>query len=676
MQKNKVVKIICMVFAFLITVYVSLTYISVGNFNLISFGKSTGLLFSDSQPQSYNREYIVVHQSVNVSEPNGVGTISHDYSLSFDQLPKDIVAISLNFDSSKASLGNVSLNVLSGENNTSFNISTSANTSLIQAGIQNADEIKITSRFDQYGGAVVSNEEVVSISSVKINAEEDIKLLKKQFLFDLLESMLVSAIIWLIVFSILKSKVDTKIFKNTFSIEKTFLVTALVVGVIFALLFPVYQIPDEQTHINIIYEELNWDINIKTQGDISNFADTIRIIRNYDEKVNLSTYVDIQIASPLPDDFSVPSIKLIRHLPQAVGFVLTSLLRMPLWICVSFAEICAVIVYAIFGYLAVKLMPFKKELMTAIMLLPICLQEFPSLSYDSFLMASYFLLFAYILHVKFTKEEFTLIDVAIMVALIAVIVITKIPYALVALLIVTIPVSKIDFNFGFFKLNGELIKKRKVAFSILAAFLIAVAAVGAIKILPYISEGKTFIGAMYDIKASIKLVFLTVKAYFGEWLTQITGDLGWFDTPVALIFTVFVILNLLFLNLFDYNNKSKCPFEKNPFKKIELVIVFVVALGMTFVTVLSMFGWTMKAYGIDMNTLTTSEVASYMNQIPYIGGLQGRYFVPIIPLLLVPCYFPKFSASIQKINYKAYLCGYHLTVYIYLFVVVLKRYWI
>ena len=159
-----------MVFAFLITVYVSLTYISVGNFNLISFGKSTGLLFSDSQPQSYDREYIVVHQSVNVSEPNGVGTISHDYSLSFDQLPKDIVAISLNFDSSKASLGNVSLNVLSGENNTSFNISTSANTSLIQAGIQNADEIKITSRFDQYGGAVVSNEEVVSISSVIIKA--------------------------------------------------------------------------------------------------------------------------------------------------------------------------------------------------------------------------------------------------------------------------------------------------------------------------------------------------------------------------------------------------------------------------------------------------------------------------------------------------------------------------
>lgn len=676
MQKNKVKKIICITLSFLLTVYVVMTYLSTAGFNFISFGKSVGLLFSESHPQNYDREYIVENQKITVSEPNGVGTISHDYILHLEKFPKNVVSILLEFNSSKTSIGNISLNILSENDNTSFNTSNSNESLLIQAGVKNADEIKIVSRFDQYGGSTLSNEEIVSISSIRINSKEDIKVLKTQFLFDLLVSIVVSAVVWLITFFIIKSKSDEKIFKNEFPIEKIFLITAIVVGVVFSLLFPVYQVPDEQTHINMIYDELNWGINIKTQGDITNFADTIRIIRNYDEKVNLSTYVDMQVTSPLPDDFSVPSIKLIRHLPQAIGFVLTSLLRLPLWICVSFAEICAVIVYAIFGYLAVKLMPFKKELMTAIMLLPICLQEFPSLSYDSFLMASYFLLFAYILYIKFTKEKFTLIDVAIMVALIAVVVITKIPYALVALLIVIIPVSKIDFNFGFFKLNGELIKKHKIIFSILAVFLIAVAVVGAIKVLPHISEGKTFIGAMYDIKASIKLVFLTVKAYFGEWLTQITGDLGWFDTPVALIFTVFVISNLLFLNLFDYNNKSKCPFEKNPFKKIELVIVFVVALGMTFITVLSMFGWTMKAYGIDMNALTTSEVAGYMDQIPYIGGLQGRYFVPIIPLVLVPCYFPKFTASIQTINYKTYLYGYHITVYIYLFVVVLKRYWI
>lgn len=679
MQKSNVKKIILLALGFLITVYVSLTYISSGSFDFISFNKSTVLLFSQGEQEYFDRDYIKTKQTITTSEPNGVGTVSHNYSLSFNELPERIISVSVDFVADKASVGSITLKTVYGEKSNSFEISNTSisdSSVVLQVGMQNIDEIRLVSQYDAYGGAAISNEEIVSISSVKINDLQDILSLRQQFLFALIKGLVVAAVIWLILFIVIKSKADQKILKNRFCIEKVFLVTALAVGFIFACIIPVYQVPDEQTHINIIYDELNWDINIKTQSDISDFADTLRIIRNYDQKVNLSTYFNMQTKAPLPDEFSLPSIKIVRHLPQAIPFVLTSLMRLPLWMCVAFAEFFAAAVYALLGYLTIKIMPFKKELMTAIMLLPICLQEFPSLSYDSFLLSSYFLLFAYILYVKFTKDKFTLVDITIIIFLFAVIAITKIPYALVVALVLLIPISKIDLNFGLFRLKGEFIQRHKVIFSMLTGLCMIFAIIVGIKLLPHISEGRTFIAAVYDVKASFGLTFETAKFYLGEWLTQMTGSLGWFDTPVALVFTVFVVANLLFLNLFDFNNKLKKPSAKNPFKAAEIGVIVITGFGMLFITILSMFGWTMQAYGLETSTLTISQMSDYMGKIPRIGGLQGRYFLPVLPLLLVPTYFPKVSAKLQTINHTTYLCVYHLTVYIYIVVVLVSRYWI
>ena len=679
MQKNKSVKIVVLIIAFLVTVFVSLTYISTEKFNVISFSKTAVTVFSQSDAKDYNDEYITSKQVISVGEPDGVGAVLYGYSLSLEEAPEKIISVSIGFDSDRTSVGNITLNVTNENGERAFDVSNTSikNCSvLMQVGVGSVDDIKIISTYDAFGGATITDEKIANISNVKINDPDDILTLKKQFWFNVVKSLMVSGIVWAVAFLIVKSKADKKIFNNRFSIEKVFLIAAIFIGLIFSFLFPVYQVPDEQTHINMVYYELNWDVDIKMQGEICDFADTLRIIRNYDQKVDLSTYFNSNIKAPLPSSFSLPSLQIIRHLPQAIGFVLTTLLRLPLWLCVAFGEICALVVYAIFGYLTIKIIPFKKELMSAILLLPICLQEFPSFSYDSFLLAAYLLLFAYILHVKFTKEKFTLLDVLVILSLTIVVVVTKIPYALVVGLVLTIPISKIDFNFGVFKLTGDFIKKHKIVFGICAVLCVSIVVVLGIKVIPHVPEGKTFLAAVYDIKASARLILTTIKLYFGDWLIKITGNLGWFDTPVALIFTVFVIANLFFLNLFDYNNALKKPADKNPFKIMDITIAVAIAGVMGIVTILSMFGWTMSAYGIDANAISVAQTAEYMNQIPQIGGLQGRYFVPIIPLLLVPCYFPKISGALQKINHTTYLCGYHIIVFIYIASVVLNRYWI
>lgn len=637
------------------------------------------MLFSQSDSKDFNDEYILSERKITVSEPNGVGTVSYAYSLSFEDLPEDIITVSFVFDEERTSVGDILLKVTSNEKTSSFDISDkqeNIDSSIVMVGLSDVSEMTVLSQYDSYGGSSIKNEEIVSLLSVSINDTDDITALKKILLFDIIKSLLVSAVVWIIVLIVVKSKADNKLFKNKFCIEKVFLFTALIVGVVFSFLFPIYQVPDEQTHINMLYGELNWDTDIKNQSEIANFADTVRIIRNYDQKINISTYFNMQAKTELPDTFRLPSLTVIRHLPQAVGIVLASVFKLPLWIALAFAEVFAAVCYAVFGYFTVKFMPFKKELMTALLLLPICLQEFPSFCYDSFMLSAYFVFFAYVLHVKFTKEKFTLCDVGIMLSLLAIIAITKIPYIFVAALILIIPISKIDFDFGLFRLKGDFIKKHRIIFVIGVGICFVLVAIVAVKLAISIYHGRVFIAAGYNLKHSLSLVFITIKSYCGEWLVQLTGDFGWFDTPVSLIFTVFVIANLLFLNLFDYNNSFKKPFNKNPFKPIEVVLVLIVALIMLFVVVISLFGWTMQAYGIDIGTLSISQMSDYMRQIPYIGGLQGRYFIPVLPLLLVPCYFEKPSKSLQKINHITYLCGYHLTVYIYVFFIVINRYWI
>ena len=291
-------------------------------------------------------------------------------------------------------------------------------------------------------------------------------------------------------------------------------------------------------------------------------------------------------------------------------------------------------------------------------------------------MATYFLLFAYIMYVKFTKEKFTLLDVLIILALTFVVAITKIPYALVVGLVLLIPISKIDFNFGIFRLTGDFIKKYKIVFLALAAIVVVCASVMVVKVIPYIPEGKTFLAAVYAPRMASKLIFETIKAYGGQWLVQMTGSFGWFDTPVALVFTVFVVANLLLFNLFDYNNTLKQPADKNPFKVIEILYVMVIAAVMFVITILSMVGWTLTAYGIDPKELSVATTADSMANILAIGGLQGRYFVPAIPLFLVPYYFPKLSKYIGKINDKTYLYTYYAIMVVYLVIVLLNRYWI
>ena len=98
---------------------------------------------------------------------------------------------------------------------------------------------------------------------------------------------------------------------------------------------------------------------------------------------------------------------------------------------------------------------------------------------------------------------------------------------------------------------------------------------------------------------------------------------------------------------------------------------------MIFLIVISMFCWStfiMNYSNIDK--CSVKELASIMKTIPIISGIQSRYFVPILPLLLVPIYNDKLTKIISKFNIFLYIIFYYFIIFIYLFIIILFRYWI
>ena len=90
-----------------------------------------------------------------------------------------------------------------------------------------------------------------------------------------------------------------------------------------------------------------------------------------------------------------------------------------------------------------------------------------------------------------------------------------------------------------------------------------------------------------------------------------------------------------------------------------------------------MFEWTLYCTkSPNYKSLSIAELGDYINRLPYIGGVQGRYFVPILPLILLPLSSFKITDKLLRINPIVYQIIYYVVLYVYLVIVLLNRYWI
>ena len=116
----------------------------------------------------------------------------------------------------------------------------------------------------------------------------------------------------------------------------------------------------------------------------------------------------------------------------------------------------------------------------------------------------------------------------------------------------------------------------------------------------------------------------------GVLFVSTVGNLGWLDTPICLGVAIIVFLIvIMFATVYNAND------EKHIKLKDALIIEGTAIILCLFITIaLTNHTIMVTLYGSEFAE-ETYEIKEALYQIPYIGGLQGRYYLPIVAVLLL-----------------------------------------
>ena len=309
-------------------------------------------------------------------------------------------------------------------------------------------------------------------------------------------------------------------------------------------------------------------------------------------------------------------------------------------------------------------MPVKKEVMFLIMMSPVAIQQAGSLGYDAVLLPLCFLFISYVMYLDFSSEKIELKNMAALLIMLGFITYLKVPYFFLAIMCLTLPLGKIKIQIGRLEINEAFIVKwRKII--IPAGTVVFVAGV-------YVFRHNVWIQIIYGMVAEPRRGLYLLKETIATWhqyiIISTVGNFGWLDTPMR--YSVVIAVYILFL-VFAFINSDKE--KKKSFSIGGAVIVWGTFLVMTLLIMLSMVNHTIMVilFGAE-NLNKTYHIREALYQIPYIGGLQGRYFIPFIPLMFLPV--PQVK-QVKRSSMIVIISVFQIFIYGYSIALLLRRYW-
>lgn len=443
---------------------------------------------------------------------------------------------------------------------------------------------------------------------------------------------------------------------------KVFFVIALLFGIVFSILLPTFQAPDEPVHMRWAFESIGANEIYKQVVDIAGQG-VEDVIQNGVVTVNIDTYWKGFNEALNSYDFSFKLNSNVLNYPgQVCGILLGVLFHLPASWILFFAEFGALLVYALFGAIAIRIVPCKKELFAMVLLMPMAIQQAGSFSYDSFNNIIAALTIAYILYLALDKEKIGIKELAVAAGMLVILLMIKKVYVVCGLLVLLIPIEK--YEFYIFKRKIEF-KSMKAKISLLGILLGG----GCLCVCTgiYILAKTGMVTTVFEIisfpKEFGRLIFDTVNAQGNAWIKQGSGLFGWLDGIMHDCIIWVLIVGLLTAAIVKAESTEKW----NGKKYLICVITFMASMGGI---ILSMVGWSSMIYG------TTGSLLNQMLLFPSIEGVQGRYFLPV---LFLPFLFPiaKWMQNLRR----------HMPVYLILLLVtgtsigysifmLLQRYWV
>ena len=213
---------------------------------------------------------------------------------------------------------------------------------------------------------------------------------------------------------------------------------ALYMGIAINFLITPNGVPDEPSHIDTAYSLSNRllhagdsskeGIIYKRLGDVRMSNQLVNGMENnsyYQMKQTLFRSMPEQEREMIPVSGvnTTNAVPTLVYAPAAVGISVGRLLHCSYFLTIMLGRLVNLIVYALLCFFALRIIPVGKYMLSAIMLLPIALQEAASISYDAVINGILFLFLALLINLSYSKgvsaKQWMLLAVlSVMVALV------------------------------------------------------------------------------------------------------------------------------------------------------------------------------------------------------------------------------------------------------------------
>lgn len=420
---------------------------------------------------------------------------------------------------------------------------------------------------------------------------------------------------------------------------KLFLIIGSVIGCVFCFTNLVLRTYDEHAHFWRAYEISAGKLTSNSNKALPKSIYDIVIDENGTYRIEKNSYKYSNVLSHIQDKLkpensvkisagTVSTLSPFSYFPQATGILIGRLLQLNPYIIAILGRITNLIFYLLLVFWAIQLMPKEKwkNILMVCALLPMSMEIAASLSPDAIIISTMYLAISYLLHLKYVKKKSGIKETIIFGILCLIPSMCKIVYIFIAILFFTIPKEKFEKQ------------KQKILYFILIMCII---------LIPYFSwniipkQGEiairtnqteqiyfTLSDPMRDLETGVNTLYnYIINGENENYVFTMIG--GWF-TPYIIDFVFLgILLFATFCKNKKNNNKSDIQLENKD--KILILIISLLIILMIFAGLYT--GYTRSCYTI-------------------VEGVQGRYFLPILPLLLILIEKDKIQYSIEKIRIK------------------------
>lgn len=304
----------------------------------------------------------------------------------------------------------------------------------------------------------------------------------------------------------------------------------------------------------------------------------------------------------------------VAYGPQALGMALVRAMDWGTLPLLYLGRLCNLVFFVFMTWLAMKRLPFGKEVLFGTALLPMTLHLSSSFSYDAMIMGCMFYFTAVCLDLAYEKERTEWKDVAVLSLVMAAAGPCKMVYAVMMGLCLLIPVKKFG-GWGRWFISAACVA---------GAWAGAMYLVNSQVIVSYATETESYVQwageSGYSLSLLIHQPMRLIKIFYQTllWqaqhyhLTMIGAYLGNLDPVLDVPYVLVVLFTLCLLGL-----ALRKPGESLSITGGKRLWVLAVCAGCGAAVMLSMLiAW----------TPLSSRV---------INGVQGRYFLPFLPVLLL-----------------------------------------